>query len=757
MESVFIIIVGILFLLAVLDLIVGVSNDAVNFLVSAIGSNAAPFRVVMIVASMGVLVGAVFSGGMMEVARKGIFHPDLFSFNEIIIIFLTVMLTDVILLDVFNSLGMPTSTTVSLVFELLGSAVAMSIVVLNKDGRSLSEVGSFINSEKALVIIGGILFSVVVAFSIGAIVQYLSRLLFSFEIKRAFNRYGAIWGGLAVTAITYFTLIQGIKDSIFSDIPFSDTLTFSDWINSNISSVIGLSFIAWVGIMALLQYVFKINTLKLIVLFGTFSLAMSFAGNDLVNFIGVPLAGFESYKAWASSGLPADSFMMEGLTEAVKTPTLFLILAGIIMVITLWFSKKAKTVTETSLNLSRQSSGAERFESTALSRNIVRTTIQISKIVEDLIPPRIRAGIEKKFSLPEEMEGEIKPTFDLIRAAVNLMVSGVLISIGTAYKLPLSTTYVTFMVAMGTSLTDRAWGRESAVYRVSGVIAVVAGWFITAIVAFTAAFLLASLISLGGIIAISLIVMLAGVSMIRSQIISKKKKTETVVVITEEQQEDVSPYENCKNNVIEILGDIPLLYKKTIRGLIKEDRKKLKSLKKQNVELNSKTKEYKDNVFITVQKFAEKDIHSGPYFVQVLDYLREIAHALYHVVKPTFEHIDNNHTSLKSEQIEELNILADGLSSVFTEAIDIIKTESFDRLAQLSILQKTTMENLDTYREHHINRIKKNEITTRNSVLYLDILAETKNILLYITSLTKAQRDFVIHRSKVQMKPNKTQ
>jgi len=742
MESVFIVIVGILFLLAALDLVVGVSNDAVNFLVSAVGSRAASFRVILLVASLGVLIGAVFSGGMMEVARKGVFHPELFTFGNIMIIFLAVMLTDVILLDIFNSLGMPTSTTVSLVFELLGAAVAVSIVKILHDGGSLSEVGSYINSGKALVIIGGILFSVVVAFTFGSLIQYLSRLLFSFDISKTFVRYGALWGGISVTAITYFTLVTGLKGSIFADIPMTDTQTLSEWTKAHTLEIMAVSLLVWTALMAVLQFVFKVNTLKIIVLLGTFALAMSFAGNDLVNFIGVPLAGFDAYKSWASSGIGPETFMMTGFNEKIQTPTLFLILAGIIMIVTLWLSKKAKRVTETSLNLSRQDSGIERFESSAISRSIVRLSLQTSKFVEDMIPKKIQARIDNRFTRPTEKNAEPQQAFDLVRASVNLMVSGILISLGTAYKLPLSTTYVTFMVAMGTSLADRAWGRESAVYRVSGVLAVIAGWFITALVAFTVAFVLANLIIWGGIIAIALILLLAGVSMYRSQFLNRKAKIQAEESKTLNKDDNLPPQIKYKNDVIEVLGEVSTLFRKTIKALTKEDRKKLKHIKKANIELNDKTGAFKKNVYEMIQQFTKQNIHSGPSFVQVLDYLREITHAMYHVIKPSFEHIDNNHVGMNAAQTEELLQLSEAVVELFNEAVDIIKTENFDKLANLSLFQKKIIVQLDSYRENHIERIKTNEIDTRNSVLYLNILAETKNIMLYMSSLTKAQRSF---------------
>ncbi|MCD4744752.1 MAG: inorganic phosphate transporter, partial [Bacteroidales bacterium] len=457
MNNIYLILIIVLFALAISDLIVGVSNDAVNFLNSAIGSKVAPFNVIMIIAALGILVGATFSGGMMEIARKGIFHPEHFYFSEIMIIFLAVMITDVILLDTFNTFGMPTSTTVSIVFELLGAAVAVSIIKITNSPDAL-ELSEYINTAKALAIITGILLSVVLAFSIGAIIQYLVRILFSFDYKKNLKYFGAIWGGIAITAITYFILIKGAKGASF----MSDDA--KQLIRENTLTIIGVSFFAWTIILLLLTWVSKINILKLIVLVGTFALAMAFAGNDLVNFIGVPLAGYESFKEFiANPAADPNMFPMLKLAGKVKTPTLFLIIAGLIMAVTLWLSRKARTVTETEIGLSRQDVGQERFGSSYFARSIVRNTRSFATRLNFLIPKSITNKIDKQFDQTvykqkQKALGANAPAFDMVRASVNLVVASILISFATSLKLPLSTTYVTFMVAMGTSLSDRAWG-----------------------------------------------------------------------------------------------------------------------------------------------------------------------------------------------------------------------------------------------------------------------------------------------------------
>ena len=448
MEQFYLILVVVLFALAISDLIVGVSNDAVNFLNSAIGSKAAPKWIIFTVASLGVLVGATFSSGMMEVARKGIFHPDMFFFSEIMIIFLAVMITDVILLDAFNTFGLPTSTTVSIVFELLGAAVAVSLVKISQAGASISELSNYINSSKALAIISGILLSVFVAFLVGAIVQYISRLVFSFKQHKTLKYYGSIFGGLSIAAMTYFMIIKGAKGASFMS---KETVEF---LKSNMIMILVYSFFGWTLLLQLLYWIFKIDIPKMIVLVGTFGLAMAFAGNDLVNFIGVPLAGFSSFKAWAASGgMSPDSFEMGMLSGKVPTPTYMLIIAGFVMIITLITSRKARGVVATTVDLSRHGEGDERFGSSLFSRTIVRSATTINKNIKRVLPNSVIKGIESRFEPNDELidipEYE-RPAFDKIRASVNLIVAGILISIGTSLKLPLSTTYVTFMVAMGT-------------------------------------------------------------------------------------------------------------------------------------------------------------------------------------------------------------------------------------------------------------------------------------------------------------------
>ncbi|MDA9992997.1 inorganic phosphate transporter, partial [Flavobacteriaceae bacterium] len=510
-------------ILATVDLVVGVSNDAVNFLNSAIGSKAIAIRNIMIIASIGVFFGAITSSGMMEVARKGIFNPGMFMFQDIMFIFMAVMITDILLLDVFNTLGMPTSTTVSIVFELLGAAVAISLIKISQnDAESISAIWNYINYEKASLIIFGILLSVVVAFSVGAIVQFVSRLIYSFNFEKRPSYINALFGGFAITAITYFIIIKGMKGTpYYKDVKFL--------IEDNTLSIIAGSFLLWTLISQVFIKLFNLNVLKLIIGIGTFSLAMAFSGNDLVNFIGVPIAAWNSYEAWSVSGVEANAFSMEILAKKVPSNVWLLLIAGGIMVVTLWTSSKARNVIKTGIDLSRQGEGHEKFQPNPLSRLVVRASMGINTGITYIFPAKTIAFVNSKFQKPvieltKDKTYEL-PAFDMVRASVNLIVAGILISIATSLKLPLSTTYVTFMVAMGTSLADRAWGRESAVYRVAGVINVIGGWFLTAITAFLAAALVAYLIS-WDMVMIPVLLVLVAFLIGRNTIIHRKKSKE---------------------------------------------------------------------------------------------------------------------------------------------------------------------------------------------------------------------------------------
>ncbi|WP_372948053.1 inorganic phosphate transporter [Mariniphaga sp.] len=748
MENIYLIIVVILFALAISDLVVGVSNDAVNFLNSAFGSKAAPKWLIFLMAGLGVLIGATFSSGMMEVARKGIFHPDMFVFSEIMVIFLAVMITDVILLDMFNTFGMPTSTTVSIVFELLGSAVAVSVVKIKQLGGSLGQLSEYINSEKALAIITGILLSVLIAFTIGALVQYIARLIFSFNYRKNMKYFGSLFGGFAITSITYFILIKGIDGSAFAEIRVPNGEKLSEWVTTHTGILLLYSFISWVIVIQLLKWLFNIKILKLTVLIGTFALAMAFAGNDLVNFIGVPLAGFSSFKAWVSSGgVAPDAFTMEMLAGKVSTPTFMLLIAGLVMIITLIFSKKAQSVVNTSVDLSRQAEGTERFNSSMIARVIVRNSSWLHNYIEKIFPDSLIKKVNSRF-IPVNTGDSANPdapAFDKIRATVNLVVASILISIGTSLKLPLSTTYVTFMVAMGTSLSDRAWGRDSAVYRISGVFAVIGGWFLTAIIAFSVAAIVAWIISIGGMFMIFVFVAVAILMVIRTHMIFKKRNALEVVdeddTITEKDETE-KVMEKCRKQVVKSITLANQIYSESIDSFLNEERTQLKESLVLKDNLNKKSKKQKNKVLNTISKI-EEDVDSGHFYVQVVDYQRELAHSLNFLVEPLFQHVNNNHKPFIQSQIDEFTKLKLEINKFFNFAVELVKDNKFNQITDLIKQRDEILVKLEKMEIAQIKRIKAREINTRNSVLFFNTISETKNMLLHAINLIKSHRDFI--------------
>lgn len=746
MDSVYLILVVVLFILAISDLMVGVANDAVNFLNSAVGAKAASFKTVMIVASLGVLVGATFSSGLMEIARKGLFFPGQFSFNEVMIIFLAVMITDVILLDTFNTFGLPTSTTVSIVFELLGASVAVAVIKISGSEQTIQDLGQYINAGKALAIITGILVSVAVAFSFGALVQYITRLIFTFNFKYNLRYYGAIWGGLAITGITYFMLIKGAKGASFIT---KETL---EVINSNTFTILLISFAAWTFILQMLMMLFRVSVLKVIVLAGTFALAMAFAGNDLVNFIGVPLAGLKAVQLFnAAPGADPTTFLMTGLADDVKTETWMLLIAGLVMAYTLWTSKKARSVIETSVDLSRQGEGSERFNSSILSRNIVRGALNMSNTIGRFLPDGVNNWLEKRFTPPSEDTLAEMPegaAFDMIRASVNLVVASMLIALGTSLKLPLSTTYVTFMVAMGTSLTDKAWGRESAVYRITGVLSVIGGWFFTALAAFTVSLIAAIILFYGGLVATFVLLGIAGFLIYRTHRIhlrrTNEKKAEALLDALPDELSTENILERCSMTIQQVLGQSLSIFKDALMGLMDEDRRLLKNAKSSSDDLNVSTKRLKNHVGSTLSHLREDSIESGHFYVQAIDYLREINHCISYITVPSYEHVENNHKPLIPVQIEELSRLNGEVSLLFGEVTHMLTKKNYEDFDLLVARQQNIHRIVEEARKKQVKRIKNSETGTRNSILYLNILAEVKNLTLFMLNLLKSSRDFEI-------------
>lgn len=746
METFYLIVVVVLFFLAISDLVVGVSNDAVNFLNSAVGSKSASFRTILIVAALGVLVGCTFSTGMMEVARKGIFHPEYFYFSEIILLFLAVMITDVILLDAFNAFGMPTSTTVSIVFELLGAATAFAIIKTYTNPNTL-EIGEYINSGQALVIIAGILLSVVVAFTAGVIAQYITRLLFSFDYKESFKYFGGIWGGFAIAAITYFMIVKGAQGASFMDGVMKDSINENTW------PIIGVSFLVWTIILSLLTLFSKVDVLKIVVMIGTFSLAMAFAGNDLVNFIGVPLAGYNSYELWSASGTNAEQFLMTGLAGKVPTPTLLLLLAGIVMVITLWTSSKARSVVKTSLDLGRQSDGYERFTSYAASRSLVRTFSKMATSVNNALPDSLKEAVlrrfdERPFIAKQAHLGLEAPSFDMIRAATTLVVASILISIGTNFKLPLSTTYVTFMVFMGTSLADGAWGRESAVYRVSGVLSVVGGWFFTAFSAFSAAFLIAIVFYFGGAYAVLPVLIIAGIVMYRThrhhgQRIEDQLAIERSIADGDLTRGDVLAI--CGKRVKNALTAFVKMIDDTLEGLAYEQLSLLNATYKDLERLNKRISRRKNSVNSILDKMEESDFETAHFYILTTDYLDEMANHIYNIVKPSLDHVDNNHKPLLPVQIEELVSVAEDLKGWMISTISVFQDFDPELTRELVEEMGSFKKNLKDIRKAQIKRIKHHEIGTRNSQLYFNHLGELRDLAIFTNRLVRISDELIIN------------
>ncbi|MBA4409291.1 MAG: inorganic phosphate transporter [Bacteroidota bacterium] len=745
--TIYIFFLVVLFLLAISDLMVGVANDAINFLNSAIGSKVAKRRIILIIASAGIIAGALLSNGMMEVARKGLFHPQYFLFTEIIIIFMAVMFTDVLLLDFFNTFGLPTSTTVSLVFGLLGAAIGMAFFKVGDgttimiDGvEKIAEISDFINSSKALTIISSILLSVVFSFVFGIVIQWISRLLFSFNTEKTIKYYGAIWGGLAISAITYFILIKGLKDASFM------TRENYQLIQDNSLTIVVLSFVLWTVLLQLMSWIFKTNPLKIVVLAGTFALAMAFAGNDLVNFIGVPLAGFESYKAYVANN--GNDLLMGVLLGEIKTPLYFLIGAGIVMVITLWLSKKAQTVASTELKLSRQDEGSERFGSSAFSRVLVRRFVNTGTFFSHIIPQSVIQKINKRFDTSEMDERTARdtdpPMFDMVRASVNMMVASILIALGTSYKLPLSTTYVTFMVAMSTSLVDGAWGRDSAVYRITGVFTVIGGWFITGLAAFSVSFFLSWFLGWTQSVGVIVILGLAIFAFYRSHITHKNRISEDLSKVEEVEMipNVISMFEANNKGITKTLNTVSSIFSETIQGLISENRKDLKKLVQYTSELDLKLRNKKNKIYQTINSLPSDTVEASHYYVLTLDYLKELAHCIKSLAEPVYNHVNNNHKPILPSQADELTQIAKEFSGFVQKMIDSLDLNDNEYLEELNSEQIRIIGLVRESRKNLIKSIKKNDVGTKNSMLLLNILSEARNIMIYSINMMKIQNDF---------------
>lgn len=713
--------VVILLLFGIFDIIVGVSNDAVNFINSAIGSKAAPFAVIMIVASIGILAGVTFSGGMMEVARKGIFHPQFFTMPELIVIFLAVMFTDIMLLDLFNSYGLPTSTTVSIVFELLGAAVAMAVLKIMNTSDNLSNLGNYINTSKAMVIIFGILLSIVVAFCSGAIIQFITRQILTFDYEKKLRRYGALWGGIAMAFITFFILIKGANGATFM------TPDMHDWIKTHSFIILCSIFAIAVVVLQLLICFSRINILKIIVLVGTFALAMAFASNDLVNFIGVPLAGLYAYNTAIASGDPLN-ITMEALRDKVQSQELFLLIAGMVMILTLWISKKSRTVTQTEIRLGQQEEGIERFDSIWLSRSIVGMADSFFNYIRFFIPESIRNAVNQRMKPAERRAAETldkKPPFDLVRASVNLMVASAVISYATSLKLPLSTTYVTFMVAMGTSFSDQAWGRESAVYRVTGVLTVIGGWFMTAFIAFVISFIFA--ICIHSLNLTGIIILLAVITL---SIWNNHQKHKSRAIETEEIEIFNLRKVKDPQMAISITFDHLSLLLKELResfdiafdALYTQDAEKLNRMRKKAKKFQIWANIIMANVFKVLRLQEKGDNRISYKYARIIRKLQKLSDGFRDIVLRSYLHIANKHKGLLNVQIEGLREIEIIMLDILLKVEESFRNKNIEDYHNIVDQYRYMQKIAERLNYEQIRRIQENESKTRLSILFYAII-----------------------------------
>ncbi len=734
----YIAIICILLLLAVFDLVVGVSNDAANFLNSAIGSRAAKRSVIVAVAAVGVILGASLSNGMMEIAKSGVFTPSEFTFNEVMMLFLAVMLTDVILLDLFNTFGLPTSTTVSMVFELLGAAIAVAYFKMANDPEASQNLGKYINTTKVFQIISGIFLSIAVAFTCGCITMWFSRMVFSFRYQKSYRYVGAIWVAISLTAITYFAIFKGFgKSSIMS----KENAAF---LNDNMAMLTGYALLFWFVVSFFLQNILKLNTLKLTVLAGTGALALAFAGNDLVNFIGVFMAAESSFhyaSEFAAAGGDVSTLKMGILAEKVNTNMYYLVGAGLIMVAALFFSKKARTVSDTEVKLARNTAAKERFGSTLAARMMVRSTVNTVKTVKKYTPRRVQVFVKKRFQPlpPSEDNGA---AFDLIRASVNLTVSALLITYATSHKLPLSTTYVTFMVAMGSSLADRAWGRESAVYRITGVLTVIGGWFMTGLAASTGAFLTATLLmNLGGW---GIIIMIAVVFafVLKTTLYHRnnaKQEAHTINFL------GGSNAKELRKVTAKSLEDMLDIYRATVNTIINDDFDTARRLRKQSKEIYRNFQHRMDDeVMPTLAQLPSEHAEEGEMIYHLTESSLAVSKNLLTIVKTAHSHLDNNHKSLGSKQAAMLLDMCDKLNKFFPHLCHVIrKGDSVLLIAVMEEANKLSDEFADNI-ARYIKDGKSDERNLRNHILYLNFLNETRSMVYAAIYIVKGKEEMFI-------------
>ncbi|ALM20848.1 probable low-affinity inorganic phosphate transporter [Nonlabens tegetincola] len=750
MPDIYLIMLIILAGLAITDLVVGVSNDAVNFLNSAIGSKAINFKTIMIIASVGIAFGALSSSGMMEVARKGIFIPSQFDFSEVMIIFMAVMITDVLLLDFFNTMGLPTSTTVSIVFELLGAAVCMSLIKISQVGEeSFLDLGKYIESDKALQIIMGILLSVVIAFTIGALVQFISRLMLTFDYRKRPAFFAGIFGGLSLTSLFYFIIVKGLKGA---DLGMVGELIAT----TSVSKIITISAIFWTLFSFVYVILLKKDIYKLIIIMGTFGLAMAFAGNDLVNFIGVPIGAYQAYEYAITQPGDVSGVAMDFLGNKLPSNKWLLVVAGVIMVATLWFSSKAQAVVKTSVDLARQDTGTERFKANALSRFLVRYSLRAAEGIQAILPEKTSNYISSRFEKVAELDvvpkHEDKPAFDYVRASVNLMVAAILISVATSYKLPLSTTYVTFMVAMGTSLADRAWGTESAVYRIAGVINVIGGWFFTAFSAFTAAAIMAYLIYITNNYAIFPLIILAVLLLYRSYLAHKKSVTkikETDELKKAESKTIQGIIHESSDNVSMVFKRSKRIYNNTLEGLMSQDLSVLKSSKKESNKLGEEIDDLRNNIFYFIKNLDEQNLGASKFYIEVLGHLQDMTQSLDLITKNSTRHISNNHKSLKFNQMKDLKEVITEVSQILRKAEQTFKNKEFSSLDEIIRSKRELLALVDAKIDRQVKRTKDDEQSPKNTTLYFSLLLETRDLI--ETTMQVVEEYYIQYDKKVDL------
>ncbi|CDA84516.1 uncharacterized protein BN772_02938 [Bacteroides sp. CAG:754] len=742
METIYLCIIIFLFVLAVFDLIVGVSNDAVNFLNSAVGAKAASFKTILFIAGIGIFIGAALSNGMMDIARHGIYQPEHFYFAEIMCILLAVMLTDVVLLDVFNSMGMPTSTTVSLVFELLGGTFALSLIkVHNSDTLGL---GDLINTDKALSVIMAIFVSVAIAFFFGMLVQWIARVIFTFNYKKKMKYSIALFGGIAATSIIYFMLIKGLKDSSFM------TPDNKLWIQENTWLLIATFFIFFTILMQVLHWL-KVNVFKVVVLMGTFALALAFAGNDLVNFIGVPLAGFSSFMDYTANGAGnANGFLMTSLLGPAKTPWYFLIGAGAVMVYALCTSKKAHAVIKTSVDLSRQDEGEETFGSTPIARTVVRISMTLANSISRVMPSGTKDWFNSRFRKDEAIIAD-GAAFDLVRASVNLVLAGLLIALGTSLKLPLSTTYVTFMVAMGTSLADRAWGRDSAVYRITGVLSVIGGWFITAGAAFTICFFVALVLHYGGNISIIALIALAVFILIRSQVMYKKRKAKAQGNETLKQLMQTSNSEEAlqlmrkhtREELAKVLEYAETNFELTVTSFLHENLRGLRRAMGSTKFEKQLIKQMKRTGTVAMCRLDNNTVlDKGLYYYQGNDFASELVYSISRLCEPCLEHIDNNFNPLDAIQKGEFSDATEDITYLIQQCRKKLENNEYNNLEEEIRRANDLNGQLSLLKRKELQRIQSQPGSIRVSMVYLTMVQEAQNVVTYTINLMKVSRKF---------------